>query len=278
MLRAPISLAGGGVVEQVRDRVMAGPVGFGQLSRWSLPSESLVLAQTAVPLPLGNQILELSAADLVVTVGTGMTLRALNEELAAHRLCLPYWPVEAPLLDEPLISLLGYNLPHLGERRYRSWREWILGATIVTGTGRVGKFGSRVVKSVAGYDGHKLFVGARGTLAVVAEVHLRLYPLMAAPQHDLIPNLIHRVPAAEYANACATYRHHSTVLSADTSTIFAEADSLLQSRQFPGEFRLRAGCGDQNFIVDDPAQVHYWRRARDVWDPENRLNPGALAI
>lgn len=264
------------LVEQIRERVVAGPVGYGHLPRWSLPCEALVLAEANEKLSLGDRIVELSAADLVVTVETGITLRHLNESLAPHRLCLPYWPVEAALVDEPLGSLLGHNLPHLGERTYRSWREWILGARIVTGTGRIGKFGSRVVKSVAGYDGHKLFVGARGTLAVIAEVHLRLYPLVEAPQSSLEPNLIHRVRATDYANACATYESVPHLFHDATHTIYAEADSLIQIARKEGDFMLRAGCGDKNFSLEDATQAHYWRRARDVWDPENRLNPGAL--
>lgn len=263
------------MVTAIRDRVLAGPSGFAQLARWSLPSEALVLQQTAEPMPLGRDIIELSAADLVVTVGTGMSLRQLNDELRSHRLCLPYWPVEDALRDEPLAALLGFNLPHLGERTYRSWREWSLGATLVTGTGRIGKFGSRVVKSVAGYDGHQLFVGARGTLAVVAEINLRLYPLADPPEQNLSPNLIHRVRAADCASACAGLHGF---LHEPTHTIYAEADALAEITRYQGDFLLRAGCGKANFAFEDPSQAHYWRRARDIWDPENRLNPGALGL
>ncbi|MBI3879421.1 MAG: hypothetical protein HY301_05080 [Verrucomicrobia bacterium] len=43
--------------------------------------------------------------------------------------------------------------------------------------GRVISSGGKVVKNVAGYDLHKLFIGARGTLGVIVEATFKLRPL-----------------------------------------------------------------------------------------------------
>ena len=55
----------------------------------------------------------------------------------------------------------------------------MIGATLVLADGTVARTGGHVIKNVAGYDLAKLVHGAYGTLAVIAEVVLRLHPLPA---------------------------------------------------------------------------------------------------
>jgi glycolate oxidase FAD binding subunit len=57
-----------------------------------------------------------------------------------------------------------------------------LGATLVTGEGRIVRAGGRVVKNVAGYDLTKLATGSFGSFGVVTSVNLRL---RAVPRADL---------------------------------------------------------------------------------------------
>jgi FAD/FMN-containing dehydrogenase len=57
-----------------------------------------------------------------------------------------------------------------------------LGATLVTGEGRIVRAGGRVVKNVAGYDLAKLATGSFGSFGVVTSVNLRL---RAVPRADL---------------------------------------------------------------------------------------------
>jgi len=59
-------------------------------------------------------------------------------------------------------------------------RDYILGMEFVTGEGLRAKSGGRVVKNVAGYDLHKLMIGALGTLGVLTTINFRTYPLAAA--------------------------------------------------------------------------------------------------
>ena len=62
---------------------------------------------------------------------------------------------------------------------FGSPRDQVLGATLVTGDGRVLNLGGRVVKNVAGYDVLKLVAGSWGTLGMITSVTMRLHPVPA---------------------------------------------------------------------------------------------------
>ena len=62
---------------------------------------------------------------------------------------------------------------------FGSPRDQVLGATLVTGDGRVLGLGGRVVKNVAGFDLLKLITGSWGTLGMITNVTMRLHPVPA---------------------------------------------------------------------------------------------------
>ena len=122
-----------------------------------------------------GRILELTPADMTVTVETGLTLGTLQAELARHRQWLP---IDPPNAERTTIQdLLAQDLS--GPRRfgYGTIREHLIGMKVALADGRVIKSGGKVVKNVAGYDLAKLFIGARGSLGTIVEATFKLRPL-----------------------------------------------------------------------------------------------------
>jgi FAD/FMN-containing dehydrogenase len=127
-----------------------------------------------------NRIIEHIPEDMTVTVETGMTLAALQSDLARRGQWLPVDPPHPERLT--IASLL--SLDQNGPRRCGcgTVRDYLIGLKVVLADGRLIKAGGKVVKNVAGYDLCKLFVGARGTLGVIVEATFKLRPLPEAEE------------------------------------------------------------------------------------------------
>ena len=127
-----------------------------------------------------NRILDYNALDQVVTVEAGVTLAALQRELAAkgQRLALdPPLPARATLG-----GIIAANSFGPLRARYGSVRDLIIGISILRADGTQAKGGGKVVKTVAGFDLPKLFCGSFGTLGLIVTATFRVHPLAEAAQ------------------------------------------------------------------------------------------------
>jgi FAD/FMN-containing dehydrogenase len=125
-----------------------------------------------------NRVVDYSPQDLVLTVGAGTTLHAVQELLREHRQYLPWNPA---LPQQATIGgIVSSNRAGAWRYRFGTPRDRLLAVRAVTPDGVAFKSGAKVVKSVAGYDLHRLLCGAWGTLAVITEITLKVQPL---PQH-----------------------------------------------------------------------------------------------
>lgn len=105
-------------------------------------------------------------------------LRDLDFALRKHG---QFFPCDAPFSAlATLGGTLAANANGALRQRYGSLRDNVLGMRVALSDGLVAFSGAKVVKSVAGYDTHKAFIGSRGTLGVIGEVTIKVAPLPAA--------------------------------------------------------------------------------------------------
>lgn len=120
-----------------------------------------------------SAVLEIDTENHLVVVQPGVTLAQLDEALAAHDLVYPVFPGE---YSASLGGNIATNAGGMRAVKYGVTRHHVLGLEAVLPTGEVIRTGGRVVKVSTGYDLTQLIIGSEGTLALVTEAVLRVYP------------------------------------------------------------------------------------------------------
>lgn len=120
-------------------------------------------------------------AECVVTVLAGTPVRQLADALAAHGQYLPWDP---PIADAHATvgGTIATGVSGPGRYRYGGVRDFVIGARVVDGRGRLIASGGQVVKNAAGFLLHHALVGSAGRLGIIAEVSLKVFPRPEATQ------------------------------------------------------------------------------------------------
>ena len=143
--------------------------GGGTKQGWGYPvAPALVLEMHRL-----NVLREHTWQDMTCSVEAGCSWTSLQSRLAQHGQFValdPLWPERATVG-----GIVATNDSGALRLKYGGLRDLIIGMTIVLADGTIAKTGGKVVKNVAGYDLHKLMIGAFGTLGVVTSVNFRLH-------------------------------------------------------------------------------------------------------
>jgi glycolate oxidase FAD binding subunit len=160
--------------------------GGGTKQSWGYPAQP----KLALEMRRLNQLREHTWQDMTCTVDAGCTWSTMQSGLAQHRQQValdPLWPERATVG-----GVVATNDSGALRLRYGGLRDLVIGMTIVLADGTIAHTGGKVVKNVAGYDLHKLMIGAFGTLGIVTSVNFRLHAL---PQR--VESFSISAPAAE---------------------------------------------------------------------------------
>lgn len=129
-----------------------------------------------------NGIVSYEPDELILTVRPGTPVGEIEALLAEKGQRLGFEPPDwGPLLGAaPGLCTIGgaicADAAGPARVRYGAARDHLLGIRAVNGLGEAFKAGGKVVKNVTGFDIPKLVCGAMGTLCVLTEVTLRVFP------------------------------------------------------------------------------------------------------
>ena len=149
--------------------------GGGTKFDWGHPSDPSAIVSTSNL----NRVLEHNAADMTAVLGAGTPFAHAQSVFAKSGQMVALDPPCGPDDEATIGGILAANDSGPLRHRYRAARDLVLGMTVALSDGTLAHSGGKVIKNVAGYDIAKLFTGAFGTLGLIVEVVVRLYPLPA---------------------------------------------------------------------------------------------------
>jgi glycolate oxidase FAD binding subunit len=126
-------------------------------------------------------ILEYQPEECTFTALAGTRVADVERALRPHKQYLPFDP---PLTaaGATLGGTVAAGLSGSCRYRFGGIRDFLIGARIVDGEGRVVQSGGKVVKNAAGFLLHQALVGSAGALGVLAELTFKVFPEADAHQ------------------------------------------------------------------------------------------------
>jgi D-lactate dehydrogenase (cytochrome) len=233
--------------------------------------------------------------DLSATVQAGVRREQLNAELRGTGL---YFPID-PGADATLGGMAATRASGTNAVKYGTMRANVLSCTVVMADGSVVRTARRAPKSSAGYDLTALMVGSEGTLGVITELTVRLYPLPVAVvalvcPFETIEGAVQAVIAAiqlglgaarlEFLDApmMTALNLYEKTSYAETPTLFVEfhgspASAPLQAAQFEDFIGGFGGAVAQRATLPED-RTALWKARHNALYAARALRPGARAV
>jgi D-lactate dehydrogenase (cytochrome) len=242
-----------------------------------------------------NRVLAVNAEDLTVTVQAGVTRTQLNNEIRHTGL---FFPID-PGADASLGGMCATRASGTNAVRYGTMRENVLGLTVVTASGEVVRTGTRARKSSAGYDLTRLFVGSEGTLGVMTEITLRLYPQpeavsaavcsfpsLAAAVNTTIQIIQMGVPIARCelldANAVRAVNRHDKLTLREGPMLLMEFHGspagVQEQAQVVQEIASDQGGEDFQWATTPEERTKLWTARHHAYFAALQMKPGCRAV
>jgi D-lactate dehydrogenase (cytochrome) len=257
----------------------------------------LLAVQGGISIDLSRmkRVLRVNAEDLTVTVEAGVTRMQLNEEIRHTGL---FFPID-PGADASLGGMAATRASGTNAVRYGTMRENVLGLTVVTASGEVIHTGTRARKSSAGYDLTRLFVGSEGTLGVMTEITLRLYPqpeaLSAAVCHfpsiaaavaTTIQIIQMGVPIARCelldANAVRAVNRHDKLSLRESPMLLMEfhgsSASVKEQAEIVQEIAREQGGEDFEWATTPEERTRLWTARHHAYFAGLQMKPGSRTV
>ena len=178
----PNSVVFASTTEQVSQIIKAGNESRVSIIPWGGGTKQQIgpcLSAADVVLCLKNmkQIIDFDEGNYSIRVEAGMVNGELQRQLAEHKF---FFPLDPLFMETSTIGgELAANANGPQRFMYETVRDLVLGLTVVTPTGDIihpgGKAG-KTMKNVAGLDLCRMFIGSWGTLGIITEAVLRLFP------------------------------------------------------------------------------------------------------
>lgn len=242
-----------------------------------------------------NKVLAVHEEDLDAVVEAGVTRKQLNEYIKHTGL---FFPID-PGADATIGGMTATRASGTNAVRYGTMRENVVSLKVVLADGRVIQTSRRAKKSAAGYDLTRLFVGSEGTLGIITEVTVRLYPVQEAMSaavcafdsvdgctRTVIETIQAGIPIARSEIVCdktidAINRYKKTAYRVAPTLFFefhGSQSSVVEQAQMVQETARQNGGQDFVWATKAEERTALWEARHNAYFACLQLRPGSRAV